>query len=153
MFKKMSLALVAGAACLGIQVYEANAIEAGAGSEPAVIYANQPAQPPLPVRMAYAGRSHMGGGFIDFLFGERPTADRRYQQQPAYEQQPSYRQRGPLLPSMAPQQTTRQQEDASEPVDPSFNPKYEKQLVDYLGDESPGTIVVDTPNKGRYATA
>jgi lipoprotein-anchoring transpeptidase ErfK/SrfK len=147
MFKKMSLALVTGAACLGIQVYEANAIEAGAGSEPAVIYANQPAQRPVPVRTAYAERSNMGGGFIEFLFGERPTADRRYQQQPTYQQQPSYQQRLPLLPLMAPQQTMRQQEDASEPVDPPFNPKYEKQLVDYHGDESPGTIVVDTPNK------
>jgi lipoprotein-anchoring transpeptidase ErfK/SrfK len=152
MFKRMSLALVAAAACFGIQVYQANAIEAGAGSEPAVIYADQPARRPVPVRMPYAERSNMGGGFIEFLFGERPTADRRYQQQPAYEQQPSYQQpsyqqRSPLLPTMAPQQTMRQQEDASEPVDPPFNPKYEKQLVDYHGDESPGTIVVDTPNK------
>jgi lipoprotein-anchoring transpeptidase ErfK/SrfK len=147
MFKRMSLALVAAAACFGIQVYQANAIEAGAGSEPAVIYAYQPARRPVPVRMLYAERSNMGGGFIEFLFGEHPTADRRYQQQPAYEQQPSYQQRSPQLPTMAPQQTMRQQEDASEPVDPPFNPKYEKQLVDYHGDESPGTIVVDTPNK------
>jgi lipoprotein-anchoring transpeptidase ErfK/SrfK len=28
-----------------------------------------------------------------------------------------------------------------------MDPKYEKQLVDYRGSESPGTIVVDTPNK------
>ncbi|MFL6825493.1 MAG: L,D-transpeptidase family protein [Bradyrhizobium sp.] len=112
-----------------------------------MIYADQPARRPVPVRMPYAERSNMGGGFIEFLFGEHPTADRRYQQQPAYEQQPSYQQRSPQLPTMAPQQTMRQQEDASEPVDPPFNPKYEKQLVDYHGDESPGTIVVDTPNK------
>ena len=79
MFKRMSLALVTGAACLGIQVYHANAVEAGAGSEPAVIYADQPAQRPIPVRMGYAERSNMGGGLIEFLFGNRPTADSRYQ--------------------------------------------------------------------------
>ena len=96
--------------------------------------------------MAYAERSNMGGGFIEFLFGDGPTQGERYQQQPAYQQQPSYQPRGPLLPPMAPQQLMRQQEDAAT-AHPAFDPKYEKQLVDYHGKESPGTIVVDTPNK------
>src|SRR5204862_2089261 len=89
MFKRLSLALVTGAACLGIEIYQANAIEAGAGSEPAVIYADRPAQRSDPVRMAYAERSNMGGGFIEVLFGDRRPQDRSYQQQPAYQQQPS----------------------------------------------------------------
>ena len=141
MFKRMSLALLASASCLGL--HQAKAIEAAAIPEPTVIYA-EPAQRPVPVRTAYAERSNMGGGFIEFLFGDGPTQGQRYQQQPAYQQpayqqQPSYQPRGPLLPP--------QQEEASETGHPAFNPKYEKQVVDYRGTESPGTIIVDTPNK------
>jgi lipoprotein-anchoring transpeptidase ErfK/SrfK len=149
MFKRMSLALLAGASCLGAGLHQAAALEAVPLSEPNVIYADQSVQRPLaPVRTAYAERSNMGGGFIEFLFGD--GQGERYQQQPAYQQQPSYEQRRPLLPPMEPQQTLPQQEDASEPAHPAFNPKFEKQLVDYHGKESAGTVVVDTPNKFLY---
>jgi lipoprotein-anchoring transpeptidase ErfK/SrfK len=148
MFKRMPLALLAGASCLGAGLHQAAALEAVPLSEPNVIYADQSVQRPLaPVRTAYAERSNMGGGFIEFLFGD--GQGERYRQQPAY-QQPSYDQRRPLLPPMEPQQTLRQQEDASEPAHPAFNPKFEKQLVDYHGKESAGTVVVDTPNKFLY---
>src|SRR5258708_648334 len=101
--------------------------------------------------MAYAERSNMGGGFIEFLFGEGQPQGGRYQQQPAYQPQPSYEQqfygsRHQLLPWGEPQQLLRQQEDA-EPTQRPFDPKFEKQLVDYHGKEGAGTIVVDTPNK------
>jgi len=143
MLKRMSLALLAGASCLGVG-HQANAIEAGAGPEPTVTYAGQPAQRPVPLRTAYAERSNMGGGFIEFLFGDGPGQGERYQQQPAYQQpayqQPSYQSRGPLLTPLVPQQ-----EEAI--GQPAFNPKYEKQLVEYHGNQGPGTIVVDTPNK------
>jgi len=145
MFKRMSLALLASASCLGAGLHQAAAIEAAPLSEPNVIYADQFVQRPLaPVRTAYAERSNMGGGFIEFLFGDGPNQGERYQQQPSYEQ------RRPLLPPMEPQQTLRQQEDASDPAPRAFNPKFEKQLVDYQGKESAGTIVVDTPNKFLY---
>jgi lipoprotein-anchoring transpeptidase ErfK/SrfK len=135
----MSLALLAGASCLGS--HEAAAIEATPSSEPTVIYAGEPAPPP--VRTAYAERSNMGGGFIEFLFGDGPAQSGRYQQQPAYQPQPSYEQPVP----MSLQPTLRQQDEAGALVDRPFNPIYEKQLVDYHGKEGPGTIVVDTPNK------
>ena len=45
------------------------------------------------MRTAYAERSNMGGGFIEFLFGDGPGQGERYQQQPAYQQQPSYERR------------------------------------------------------------
>jgi len=151
MFKSMSLALLASVSFLGAGLNQAMAIEAAPLSEPTVIFADQPAQrQPAPVRMASAERAGMGGGFIEFLFGDGPAQGGRYQQQPAYQAQPSYGQRGPLLPPMEPQQTMRQQEDVSEPAHPAFNPKFEKQLVDYEGKESAGTIVVDTPNKFLY---
>jgi len=148
MFKNMSLALLAGASCLGAGLHQASAIEAAPLPEPNVIYADQSIQrPAAPVRTAYAERSNMGGGFIEFLFGDGPNQGERYQQQPAYQQQPSYEPRLPLLPQMDPQQVSRQQEDSVEPAQRRFDPRFEKQLVDYHGKESAGTIVVDTPNK------
>ena len=146
MFKRMSLALLAGAFSLGAGLHQAAAIEVAPLPEPSVIYADQPeAQPAAPVRMAYAERSNMGGGFIEFLFGEGQNQGDRYRQQPAYQPQPSYGSQRPL-PQADPQQALRQQ-GVGEPARPAFDPKFEKQLVDYHGEESAGTIVVDTPNK------
>jgi lipoprotein-anchoring transpeptidase ErfK/SrfK len=148
MLKRMSVALLAGASSLGISLPQAAAIEATPLSEPTVVYADQPPQP-APVRTVYAERSAMGGGFIEFLFGDGPPQGGRYQQQPAYQAQPSYDPRRPLLP-MDPQQTMRQPDEDNEPAHGAFDPKFEKQLVDYHGKEGAGTIVVDTPNKFLY---
>src|SRR4051794_17370925 len=81
---KISLALLASASCLCF-ASEASAIDASPTAEPTVIYAREPA----PVRMATAERSNMGGGFIEFLFGDAPQGGRN-QQQPAYQTQPDY---------------------------------------------------------------
>jgi len=146
MLKAMSLALIAGASCLATGLHQAAAIEAAPRSEPRLIYADRPTQrPAAPVRTAYAERSNMGGGFIEFLFGDGQPQGGRYQQQPAYQQQPSNDQRRQLFPPMEPQQFMRQQEDIS--ARPAFDPKFEKQLVDYHGSEGAGTIIIDTPNK------
>ena len=152
MSEKISCALLASVSCLCF-VNHAAAIDASPSHQPTVIYARQPA-PPAPLRTAYAERSQMGGGFIEFLFGDAPQGG-RYQQQPSYEQQPVYQQqpgygyggRRALLPPMDPQQSRWRQEDAVEPAQRPFDPKYEKQVVEYHGKESPGTIIVDTPNK------
>jgi lipoprotein-anchoring transpeptidase ErfK/SrfK len=152
MFKRMSLALLASASCLSVGLPRAAAVEAAASSaEPTVIYAGQPEQRvAAPMRMASADRSDMGGGFIQFLFGDGPNPN--YQQQPGnqppvYQQQPSYQSQPALLPQGEPQQGYPQQEAVSDPTQRLFNPIYEKQLVDYHGKEGAGTIVVDTPNK------
>ena len=63
--------------CLGF-FDSALAIDASPLAEPTVIYANRPAQP-APVRTAYAERSQMGGGFIEFLFGDFSAYGGRYQ--------------------------------------------------------------------------
>jgi lipoprotein-anchoring transpeptidase ErfK/SrfK len=145
MLKKTSFALLAGASFLA-GIHQAAAIEAGLPTEPNVIYAGEPAQRvAAPVRTASAERG-MGGGFIEFLFGDGPSQGGRYQQG-GYQTQPSYEPRRTLLPPMGNEQAMRRQEDVSEPARPAFDPKYEKQLVDYQGHESAGTIVVDTPNK------
>ncbi len=149
MLKTMSLALLASASCLAA-VSQASAIEASVAGEPTVIYANQGApQPQAPIRTASADRARMGGGFIEFLFGDAPQGGRYQQQQPVYQQQPSYEPRGPVLQyqQQPGQQQGGQQDEASDATRRQFDPRYEKQMVDYHGKESAGTIVVDTPNK------
>jgi lipoprotein-anchoring transpeptidase ErfK/SrfK len=136
----MSVALLASVSFLCARIDSAAAFDASV-PEPTVIYANQS----QPVRLAAADRSNMGGGFIEFLFGDGASRGQPYPQEPAYQQQPSY---GPqrLLPSM--QQP--QQDAAADPRQQPFDPKFEKQEVDYQGREGAGTIVIDTPNKFLY---
>jgi lipoprotein-anchoring transpeptidase ErfK/SrfK len=136
MLKTISLALLAGASLLSAGIDRAAAIDAAAIPEPTVIYADQPEQP-APVRTAYAERSNMGAGFIEFLFGAGQVQGQRYQQQPSYAAQPP----------MQLQQVYPQQDQAYDPAQLPFDPKYEKQEVAYQGKEGPGTIVIDTPNK------
>jgi lipoprotein-anchoring transpeptidase ErfK/SrfK len=138
MFKRIPLALLGSACFFGAGIDRASAIDAAAPGEPSVIYASRPAQP-APVRTA----SNMGGGFIEFLFGDGGSQGQSYQQQGVYQQQPYY--------GSSPQQgLLRQQQDPSDPAQPPFDPKYEKQVVGYAGKERAGTIVIDTPNKILY---
>jgi lipoprotein-anchoring transpeptidase ErfK/SrfK len=149
MFKKISVGFLAGAACGCAGLHQAHAIDAAASfAEPMVIYADPPASRAAPVRTATAERSSLGGGFIEFLFGDGPSQGSRSQPQPYYQPQLGYEPRRGL--PMEPQPLMRQQEEAIEPAHPAFDPKFEKQLVDYEGKEAAGTIVVDTPNKFLY---
>ncbi|KIZ42234.1 MULTISPECIES: L,D-transpeptidase [Rhodopseudomonas] len=158
MFRKSTIALLTSVSCLGVGLQGAAAFDSSQIVQPSVIYADQPAPRQLPVRPVSAQRSSMGGGFIEFLFSD--GAPSRYEQPPVYEPsyQPNYQprdeqgydQRRELLPPIEPQQSMGQQEQEIEPAHPAFDPKYEKQLVEYSGKESPGTIVIDTPNKFLY---
>ena len=136
MFKTMSVALLAGASCLA-SIHQAAAYEAAPSPAANVFYVNQGVQRPAAV--TYAARSNMGGGLIEFLFGDAENRGARYQQQPAYQGEPSYDQRRLLFP-----------QELSEPARAAFDPRYERQLVDYRGKEAAGTIVIDTPNKFLY---
>jgi lipoprotein-anchoring transpeptidase ErfK/SrfK len=138
MLKNISLVFLASASWLGVGLDQAAAIDAASPfAEPTVLYAEQ--QRSAPMRMASAQRSGMGGGFIEFLFSDGQSGT-RYEEQPSYEPRRS-------MPQPEPQQMMRPDEQAMDPAHPSFDPKFEKQLVDYHGKESAGTIVVDTPNK------
>ncbi len=142
MSRKMTLALLAGAS-LAAAIAPAAAFDA-ASQEPRVIFADQPPQPAVPVRTAYAERANMGGGFIEFLFGDgQQQAGRR----PMYQQQPSYESQRPLYPQAYPQPAMAEPEQVGDPMQRPFDPKFAKQLVEYHGRESSGTIVIDTPNK------
>jgi lipoprotein-anchoring transpeptidase ErfK/SrfK len=137
MFKNMSFACLAGVSFLAAGIGSAEAIERTQATEPRIVFADQPPQRIAQTRNAYAAQSGMGGGFIEFLFG---GGGQRYQ--------PSYDPRG--LPPMDPQQGIRQQEYGSEIARPAFDPRFEKQVVEYSGKHGAGTIVVDTPNKFLY---
>ncbi len=134
MFRNFTLALLGSASCLCAGIHTAAAIDGAVPGEPRVIYAREPA-PPAPVRVASS--NNMGGGFIQFLFGDGPRSA-RYQQEDAYQQQPGY-----YVPQM-------QQQSYGDPASRSLDPRYEKQEVAYSGHEGAGTIVVDTPNKFLY---
>src|SRR5205814_2198367 len=121
MSRKFSLALLASASILC------------ATTDPAA------AQSAQPVRVA----SNMGGGFIEFLFGDAPRGG-RYQQD-MYQQQPDVGFDGRRVPD--PQGAYRQQEGEGQR---SFDPRYNKQVVEYHGNEGAGTVVIDTPNKFLY---
>jgi lipoprotein-anchoring transpeptidase ErfK/SrfK len=125
------------------------------------------------------GGGNMGGGFIEFLFGgppqqmspyhqpqqppryapqqvqpyqqqyqqQYPQQYQQYQQQPQYQQeyqQPAYHQQ----PSY--QDERRQAYEPATPARPEVDPKFLKQMVSYSGNESAGTIVIDTPSKFLY---
>jgi len=147
MFKNLSLTLLAGVSLLGLGMQQAVATEPQARflTEPAVVYADQSVPQPPNQRVASAERSNLGGGFIEFLFGDGQQQGSRYQQQP-YDQRPLY---APQPRSMEPQQLMRDQE-TSEAARPAFDPKFEKQLVEYHGKEAAGTIVIDTSSKFLY---
>ena len=66
MFKKVSLALLAGASYLAGGLQPAAAIEVSPAAEPRVVYADQMPQRPAPLRTASVERSGMGGGSPEF---------------------------------------------------------------------------------------
>jgi lipoprotein-anchoring transpeptidase ErfK/SrfK len=146
MLKHISLSLLAGAACLAA-THQAAAFDTAPPPAPRVIAADQPApQAAAPVRTAYADRSNMGGGFIEFLFGEGQNQDGGSASQPE-NRQPYEARRPQSLPQTEPRQDLHLQDETNELDHPAFDPRFEKQIVDYHGKESAGTIVVDTPNK------
>ncbi len=96
------------------------------------------AQPILVAAQAPQPRSELGGGFIEFLFGGGAA-------------QPRYRNAEPdgnaAYAATAPTADPRLEQQL-----PGFemDPRYLRQEVEYHGSETPGTIVIDTPNKFLY---
>ena len=81
-----------------------------------------------------------GGGFFAALFGRPQSQSATYQPAtPDYQTDPQAGGQQGFAPSS-------QGDMANYQIDP----KYDRQSVDYSGDEQPGTIVIDTPNKFLY---
>jgi lipoprotein-anchoring transpeptidase ErfK/SrfK len=108
------------------------------------------------IRYAQAARGHMGGGFIELLFGDggpppRPGASYApYYGEPGggprYEVEQYQRERhGPYVRGAAYYQG--EPGDYAAPERRPMHPRYNKQTVDYDGGEKPGTIIIDTPNR------
>lgn len=145
MLKFVSMTMLAGASALAVGLSPASAIEASATA--AGVNAGQPA----PLRVAYADRPNMGGGFIEFLFGDGQAQPRGDRVRPSYDARPIYAPspgRAMPEPASAPQAMYRHDDGVA--AHPGFDPRYEKQFVAYHGKERPGTIVIDTPNKFLY---
>ncbi len=80
-----------------------------------------------------------GGGLFAVLFGHSWNQASSYQPAaPEYQSQPQAGVQQGYAPG--------QGDTSAYPVDP----KYDRQTVDYRGEEKPGTIVIDTPNKFLY---
>jgi lipoprotein-anchoring transpeptidase ErfK/SrfK len=93
--------------------------------------------PPPPVMQA-----NLGGGFIEFLFGERGPQPRVAAPPPNLypaPPQPIYANTGPVDPML---------EQA--PPGYQMDPRFLRQVVAYAGDAEPGTVVIDTPNHFLY---
>jgi lipoprotein-anchoring transpeptidase ErfK/SrfK len=146
MFKKMSVTLLCSACTSIAGANSASAFDNSMRNDPPVVY-YRPNARQAPARVA----SNMGGGFIEFMFGDGPGRGPAYApQQPIYQQQPGYYDPRSLPPMGEPQMQETYEQEGIDPRARPFDPKYEKQIVDYNGKESAGTIVVDTPNKFLY---
>lgn len=143
MTSKIHAALIASASFLHVGTYPAFAIDGQPqGHDPRVIYVQQQATAPVPIRVSYQDRSTMGGGLIEFLFngGQGAPPQERYDRRP----------RSNGLPPMDPQGAMIPREESIEPSRPGIDPKFEKQVVAYDGKHAPGTLVIDTPNRFLY---
>lgn len=149
MFRHTSFALLAGVSLAGLAISQAFARDPQARffTEPTTVYADQSRPQPSASeqRLAYAERSNRGGGFIELLFGDVQQQGSRYPQQP-YDSRPLYAPQ-PYVPQS---QQIMPEQDASEAAHPAFDPKFERQLVEYHGKEAAGTIVIDTSSKFLY---
>jgi lipoprotein-anchoring transpeptidase ErfK/SrfK len=102
-----------------------------------------PTTPPMVIAAAQPEiRGNLGGGFIEFLFGNSvrlqqvpPPAIYRGDIRGA---QPDYANIGPAA------------DPTLEQPGPAIDPRYLRHEVEYQGKEAPGTIVIDTPNHFLY---
>jgi lipoprotein-anchoring transpeptidase ErfK/SrfK len=99
-----------------------------------------------------ADRPNLGGGFIEFIFsGGQSRHGRPVNQMQPGVQQPYVSGQDAYVPAQPMYGQPRYVIQASLPpqrVAP--DPRYLKQVVDYDGDEPPGTIVINTPDKFLY---
>jgi lipoprotein-anchoring transpeptidase ErfK/SrfK len=108
-----------------------------------------PAPPPPPAPPASTGS---GGGFLAAIFGG-PTIQahvfqpRMYQPaQPEYQAAPVPVPQPTVVTAPASYAPSSHGDMSTYPIDP----KYDRTVVDYRGEEKPGTVIIDTPSKFLY---
>jgi lipoprotein-anchoring transpeptidase ErfK/SrfK len=105
-----------------------------------------PSTPPMVVMVPAQSevRGNLGGGLIEYLFGDSAPRQsmppsqyygppQTYQNGGQYRAQPQYANTAPMVDPML------------EPPGTQIDPQFERQEVAYQGTEEPGTIVIDTP--------
>jgi lipoprotein-anchoring transpeptidase ErfK/SrfK len=102
-----------------------------------------PSTPPMVVVQAQPEiRGNLGGGFIEYLFGDsaRPqvASPPRFYPDQAQAAQPLYAALGPPVDPML------------EPPGTAIDPQFLRQEVAYQSTEAPGSIVIDTPQHFLY---
>ncbi len=103
-----------------------------------------PSTPPMVVMQAQPEiRGNLGGGFIEFLFGDSAPRQQaalppRMYSDSAQALQPLYVNTGAPVDPML------------EPPGPPIDPQFLRQEVEYQGKEVPGSIVIDTPQHFLY---
>ena len=92
-------------------------------------------------------QSNMGGGFVEFLFGGQNVRQQQYNAQPAYPGspvEPDFQGGSGYRSGMYQNQ---QPQAAYGNSQARIDPRFYKQVVSYGGNEKPGTIIVDTPQR------
>ena len=88
----------------------------------------------------------LGGGFIEFIFSGGQTRHGR----PAYQPQPVPPMMQPMPPAYAYIPARPVMQASLPPARPMLDPRFLKQEVAYHGDEKPGTIIINTPERMLY---
>ena len=89
--------------------------------------------------------SNLGGGFVEFLFGERPP-----QPQVNPPPLPTDRSGRPIYANADPYVGTQRETPPAAASRVDIDPRYMRQEVEYRTTEEPGTVVIDTDNKFLY---
>ncbi len=93
-------------------------------------------------------RGNLGGGFVEFLFGDQPRRQQMPQQQYIAPPQGANQYGQPSRQLYA--NTNSAVDPMLEPQGYRVDPQFEQQEVDYRGKEEPGTLIIDTPNHFLY---
>jgi len=104
------------------------------------------APPPVTVASTSEPQPGMGGGFIEFLFGDSAPRSRSQTWYGEPSRRDYYGREQTVLPAYA----NRGVVDPQLGYDNRMDPRYLRQEVAYDGQEKPGTIVIDTPNHFLY---
>jgi lipoprotein-anchoring transpeptidase ErfK/SrfK len=90
-------------------------------------------------------RANLGGGFVEFLFGDRPQQPQINPPPP-----PTDRRGRSLYANVDPYIGTERETPQAGTPRFDIDPKFQRQEVDYRTSEEAGTVVIDTSNKFLY---
>ena len=90
-------------------------------------------------------RANLGGGFVEFLFGDRPQQPQINPPPP-----PTDRRGRPLYANVDPYIGTERETPQGGTPRFDIDPKFQRQEVDYRTSEEAGTVIIDTSKKFLY---